>query len=146
MKAANKAALASKKQVNAPAAHGVGRRKSAVARVYLRHGQGNGNVLVNGKDYTEYFDTDIAKRSVLRPFKAFPAALNYDVSANVCGGGLHAQADAICLAVSRALLFVEDTARPALKIEGLLTVDARVKERKKYGQKAARRRFQFVKR
>jgi len=146
MKAANKAALASKKQTKAPAAHGVGRRKAAVARVWLRHGTGTGTVLINGKDYTTYFDTEIAKRSIQRPFKAFSQAMQYDVSANVCGGGLHAQADAVCLAVSRALLLVEETARPALKAEGLLTVDARVKERKKYGQKAARRRFQFVKR
>ena len=89
---------------------------------------------------------DIEKKSVKKPFTVIPAALMYDVEANVNGGGLHGQADAVKLGISRALLKSNEDWRAELRAEGLLTVDARVKERKKPGQKGARRKFQFVKR
>jgi small subunit ribosomal protein S9 len=125
-------------------AQGVGRRKKSVARVFLRYG--SGVVTVNGTAADTYFDTDIARLAVKLPFKAFPDAALYDVHANVVGGGLHGQADAVKLGISRALLQARPETRAVLREHGLLTVDARVKERKKYGKKAARRSFQFVKR
>ncbi len=137
-----KAAAKAKK---APLAHGVGRRKSAVARVWLRRGAGK--VLVNGKEYSTYFDTDIMRAAVITPFNVVPkAATYYDADVNVQGGGLCAQADAVKLGLSRALFAANEELKPLLRQNGLLTVDARVKERKKYGRRAARRRFQFVKR
>jgi small subunit ribosomal protein S9 len=129
----------------APIAHAVGRRKSSVARVWLR--RGNGTITVNGKAYNSYFDTEIACLAATAPFRTVPvAAQRYAVEANVQGGGLCSQADAVKLGISRALIEIDMELRQALKEQGLLTCDARVKERKKYGQKAARRRFQFVKR
>lgn len=133
------------KTSNKPLAHAVGRRKASVARVWLK--RGNGNILVNNKDYTKYFDTEVAKLAAYKPFQVYEnGAKHYDVMANVSGGGLRAQADAIKLAISRALLKENETIRSILKEHKLLTVDSRLKERKKYGQKAARRKFQFVKR
>jgi small subunit ribosomal protein S9 len=134
----------SKKSTNAPLAHGVGRRKSAVARVWLKRGKGN--LLVNQKDYTQYFDTEVTRLAAALPFHAYPQAANYDVQVNVCGGGLSAQADAVKLGIARALIQMNEDIKPILRQHGLLTVDARLKERKKPGQKAARRKFQFVKR
>lgn len=135
----------SESKANNPLAHGVGRRKSAVARVWLR--RGNGSILINDRNYTDYFDTEVACISASLPFKIYPdAAKKYDVHANVEGGGLMAQADAVKLGIARALIVANEELRPLLKKHGLLTVDSRIKERKKYGQKAARRRFQFVKR
>lgn len=125
-------------------AHGVGRRKKAVARVFLRYG--SGVVTVNGTPANEYFDTEIARLAVQMPFKVYPETAMFDIDANVNGGGLHGQADAVKLGIARALLKVRDDARAVLKKNGLLTVDDRIKERKKYGKKAARRSFQFVKR
>ena len=125
-------------------AHGVGRRKSAVARVWLKRGRGS--LVVNDKEYVRYFDTDLARRAAVLPFTVYPQAMKYDVYANVSGGGLPAQADAIKLGIARALLEINPEIRPLLRQHGLLTVDSRLKERKKYGQKAARRKFQFVKR
>jgi len=139
-----KKASALKKQTRAPLCAGVGRRKAAVARVWLRPGVGV--VRVNGKKMEEYFDTTVMRRAVKRPFEACPVSAGYDVQANVCGGGKRGQADAVKLAISRALVQNDDTLRPVLKRESLLHVDARVKERKKYGQRGARRKFQFVKR
>ena len=124
--------------------HGVGRRKSCVARVWLK--RGNGNIVVNGKKYTEYFDTEVAQLAASTPFRIVPIASAFDVEINVQGGGLNGQADAVKLGIARALLETDETLRPTLRQHGLLTVDSRLKERKKYGQKAARRRFQFVKR
>ncbi len=138
---AAKSASAVKK---APVAHGVGRRKSAVARVWLR--RGNGTMTVNGKDYKNYFDTEMTRIDVSIPLKSVPAALKYDFEANVTGGGTCAQAGAVKLGIARALVAHEEEVRPLLRKLELLTVDARRKERKKYGQKAARRKFQFVKR
>lgn len=127
-----------------PLAHGVGRRKKAVARVWLR--RGTGAILINGRPHVDYFDTDIMRADAARPFAVVPMASRYDVEANVQGGGHCAQAGAVRLGISRALLTLDESVRLALRENGLLTVDSRVKERKKYGQKAARRKFQFVKR
>jgi small subunit ribosomal protein S9 len=129
-----------------PVAHGVGRRKAAVARVWLRR-NGSGKMTVNSLPAQQYFSTDTARRIIKVPALVAPAvAARYDVDVNVYGGGVHGQADAIKLALSRALVKADESIRPALKEKGLLRVDARVVERKKYGQKKARRRFQFVKR
>ncbi len=129
---------------NAPLSHGVGRRKSAVARVWLR--RGNGKIAVNGVDYVEYFDTEVDRFEVVKPFKVLHESAKFDIEANVNGGGLGGQADAIKLGISRALLTYDERYRPVLREHDLLTVDSRVKERKKYGQLGARRKFQFVKR
>ncbi len=128
----------------APLAHGVGRRKSSVARVDLR--RGSGNIIVNGKNYEHYFDTDVARINAHKPFVVLSSALHYDASVNVDGGGLISQAGAACLGIARALVKLNEGDRAVLRAAGLLTVDARLKERKKFGQKAARRKFQFVKR
>ncbi len=128
----------------APLAHGVGRRKSSVARVWLRAGKGA--IVVNGKDFKDYFDTEVTRLRASTPFRVLPAEALFDVEVNVIGGGVCSQADAIKLGISRAMLAVDSRLRPALRQHDLLTVDSRLKERKKYGRKAARRRFQFVKR
>lgn len=125
-------------------AHGVGRRKSAIARVWLK--RGTGAMIVNGKEYQQYFDTEFSRKNAAAAFAACPQASTYDVAVNVMGGGIPAQADAVKLGMARALVVLNEELRPALRAAGLLTVDARLKERKKYGRKAARRGFQFVKR
>lgn len=124
--------------------HGIGRRKSSVARVWIKKGKGNINV--NGKAYTNYFDTDFNKSQVTLPFKIAELEGSFDVLVRVCGGGLTGQAGAVKLGIARALVKSQDSLKPALKKHGLLTVDSRLKERKKYGQRGARRKFQFVKR
>lgn len=124
--------------------HGVGRRKSSVARVWLKPGKGK--VVVNGKEYENYFDTDISRMKVMIPLKVTGQATAADIKVNVFGGGLKSQADATQLGIARALLVTNETYRKVLRQHNLLTVDSRIKERKKYGQKAARRKFQFVKR
>ena len=124
--------------------HGVGRRKSAVARVWLKRGKGA--LDVNGRELAKYFDTDMTQTAVTRAFEVTGMSKNFDVYANVQGGGQVAQAHAIKLGIARALLLVDADLRGVLKKNSLLTVDARVKERKKYGQRGARRKFQFVKR
>ncbi len=130
---------------SAPIAQGVGRRKSAVARAWLR--RGTGKFLVNGREHTTYFDTDVARLQANQPFIAIPqAAQLYDIEINVVGGGLHGQAGATQVAIARALVAHDEINRVVLRQHGLLTVDSRLKERKKFGRKAARRRFQFVKR
>lgn len=128
----------------APLSHGVGRRKSAVARVWLRRGKGA--IQVNKLDIAEYFDTKIDTSLAETPMRVVPNSAHYDIQATVKGGGKTAQADAVKLAISRGLLALDETIRPLLREHRLLTVDDRLKERKKYGRKAARRRFQFVKR
>ncbi len=128
----------------APIAHGVGRRKAAVARVWLKNG--SGNIVVNGKDFKEYFDTEVNRIEASAVFTLIPASKSLDVDINVYGGGVNAQAGAVKLGIARAMVEADGTIRPALRAEKMLTVDSRVKERKKYGQKAARRKFQFVKR
>ncbi len=135
---------AAKASASAPLAGGTGRRKSAVARVWLR--RGNGALIINDRDYTVYFNTELTRRAAALPFEVYPHTAKYDIQSNVCGGGLSAQADAVKLGIARALLELNPDIRPLLRHNGLLSVDPRVKERKKYGQKAARRKFQFVKR
>ena len=132
------------KSANSPVAHGVGRRKTAVARVWLR--RGNGQITVNGQTHMNYFDTKIAADVAATPFRVCPVGANFNVEVNVFGGGKVAQANAVKLGIARAFVDFDAEAKPVLKKHGLMTVDARKKERKKYGQKAARRKFQFVKR
>lgn len=133
-----------KVKINSPLGHGVGRRKSSVARVWLRRGKGS--LIVNGKKFTSYFDVESNRIEVSKPFAVVPASKEYDFEANVHGGGVNSQAGAVRLGISRALLAVNEDFRVALRKHGLLTVDDRVKERKKYGQPSARAKFQFVKR
>ena len=124
--------------------HTIGRRKEAVARIYLS--KGKGKITVNGKDFKEYFPVDTMQYKLEQPFKVSEVANKFDVKVNVDGGGTTGQAEAIRLAISRALCELDKENRPALKAEGLLTRDARVVERKKPGQKKARKKFQWVKR
>ncbi len=121
-----------------------GRRKRAVARVYLMPGKGN--ILVNGSPYQEYLCRDTISRTVVEPLEAVEQRDSYDISVNVNGGGLTGQGGAIRLGIARALIQVSEDFRPVLKKAGLLTRDARVVERKKYGQPGARKHFQFSKR
>lgn len=124
--------------------HTIGRRKEAVARVYLS--KGKGNIIVNGKDFKDYFPVETMQYKLEQPFKISDLSGKFDVKVNVGGGGTTGQAEAIRLAISRALCELDIENRPALKNEGLLTRDARVVERKKPGQKKARKKFQWVKR
>lgn len=124
--------------------HGVGRRKAAVARVWLRRGKGE--VVVNGRALTDYFTTPAAVQSARQALVALNCEKDFDIEVNVFGGGIRGQADAVKLGISRALLARNEEVRPQLREHGLLTVDARIKERKKYGQRGARAKFQFVKR
>jgi small subunit ribosomal protein S9 len=124
--------------------YGTGRRKASVARVFLR--PGDGKFIVNHKGFAEYFVTEQQRVSARRPLVLVEMLSNFDVLANVSGGGVSAQADAVKMGISRALLEFNVELRKTLKGEGLLSRDARIKERKKYGQKGARKRFQFSKR
>ena len=124
--------------------YGTGRRKSAIARVFLRPGSGEWKV--NGKGFDEYFVTEQQRASAKRALAVAEMAANFDVLTTVNGGGVTAQADAVKMGVARALIEFNPELRNTLKADGLLTRDARVKERKKYGQKGARKRFQFSKR
>jgi small subunit ribosomal protein S9 len=124
--------------------YGTGRRKSSVARVFLR--PGDGKFIVNRKGFEEYFVTEQQRVSAKRPLVLVEMLSTFDVLANVSGGGVSAQADAVKMGISRALLEFNVELRKTLKAEGLLSRDARIKERKKYGQKGARKRFQFSKR
>ena len=124
--------------------HKIGRRKTAVARVYVS--EGKGNVTVNNRDYKDYFSTSTLQYKVLQPFALTNTEGNYDVKINVYGGGITGQAEAVRLALSRALCEVDEENRQSLKPEGLLTRDPRMVERKKFGQKKARKKFQFSKR
>ena len=124
--------------------HKIGRRKTAVARVYLS--QGKGNITVNKRDYKEYFTTGTLQYKVNQAFELTNTAGQYDLKVNVYGGGITGQAEAVRLAVSRALCQIDEENRASLKPEGLLTRDPRMVERKKYGQKKARKKFQFSKR
>ena len=124
--------------------YGRGRRKSAIARVFLR--PGSGEFKVNDKAFDAYFVTEQQRVSAKRPLVLTETAATFDVITRVAGGGVNAQADAVKMGVARALLEFNAELRKTLKGEGLLTRDARAKERKKYGQKGARKRFQFSKR
>ena len=107
---------------------------------------GTGQIKINGKSFEEYFPTRPLQTTVLKPLEVVNASKTYDVTVNASGGGINGQAGAVRLAVSRALLLADETLRPSLKVEGLLTRDSRMKERKKSGQPGARKRFQFSKR
>ncbi|MFU8807011.1 MAG: 30S ribosomal protein S9 [Bradymonadaceae bacterium] len=124
--------------------HAIGRRKSASARVFLR--PGSGKVTINHQDADEYFARDTLMMLLRQPLVLTETTEKFDVFATVQGGGKSGQADAVKLGISRALMLFEPEHRPALKAGGFLTRDARIKERKKYGQKGARARFQFSKR
>lgn len=123
---------------------GTGRRKTAVARVRILHGQGK--VSINGRDVDAYFPTADARIAVRQPLAAVEAADKWDVFVNVTGGGLQGQADAVRHGIARALAKADETLTGKLREAGYLTRDSRRKERKKYGQRAARARFQFSKR
>jgi small subunit ribosomal protein S9 len=124
--------------------YGTGRRKTAVARVFLR--PGNGEFKVNGRPFEEYFVTDSQRSSAKQSLISADAASTFNVIANVSGGGVNGQADAVKLGIARALMEFNVELRKKLKSEGLVSRDSRGKERKKYGQKGARKRFQFSKR
>ena len=124
--------------------HTIGRRKASVARIYMS--KGKGKITVNGKDFKEYFPVDTMQYKLEQPFKIADLSGKFDVKVNVNGGGTTGQAEAIRLAISRALCELDVENRPALKTDGLLTRDSRVVERKKPGQKKARKKFQWVKR
>ncbi len=124
--------------------HKIGRRKTAVARIYLS--EGNGNITVNKKEMNTYFPTGTLQYKVKQPLMLTENLENFDVKVNVYGGGITGQAEAIRLAISRAMCELNDENRGILKPEGLLTRDPRMVERKKFGQKKARKKFQFSKR
>ena len=132
-------------QSKKPYMYGTGRRKSSVARVHLFPG-GTGKITINGRDIDDYFGLDTLKLIVRQPFGATNTMDKFDVEATVTGGGVTGQAGAIRHGIARALLLVDETYRPTLKAAGLLTRDPRMKERKKYGLKGARRAPQFSKR
>jgi small subunit ribosomal protein S9 len=124
--------------------HKIGRRKTAVARVYLSDGKGK--ITVNKRDLADYFPTATLQYKVQQPFALTDNEKAFDVNINVYGGGITGQAEAVRLAISRALCELDEENRVALKPEGLLTRDPRMVERKKFGQKKARKKFQFSKR
>ncbi|MDO9510654.1 MAG: 30S ribosomal protein S9 [Bacteroidales bacterium] len=122
----------------------IGRRKTAVARIYIK--SGSGKISVNNRDYTEYFPTGILQYVVRQPLETVNEADKFDISANLTGGGITGQAEALSLAISRALCEMNVEHRPPLKEKGLLRRDPRMVERKKPGQPKARKKFQFSKR
>lgn len=122
----------------------LGRRKTSVARVYLK--KGSGNITVNKKDYKEVFPIALLQNKLHRPFELTETVSEYDVVVNVQGGGINGQAEAIRLGIARALVEVNADYKPLLKAEGLMTRDPRMVERKKPGQPGARKKFQFSKR
>ena len=124
--------------------HKIGRRKTAVARVYLS--KGKGTITVNKRDLADYFTTATLQYKVKQPFALTDTVDDYDVKVNVYGGGITGQAEAVRLALSRAMCEIDEENRIVLKPEGLLTRDPRMVERKKFGQKKARKKFQFSKR
>ena len=122
----------------------IGRRKTSVARVIMR--SGNGKITINGKEFEKAFPLLVSREDITRPFTVTETSGKYDVYVNVKGGGSTGQAQAIRLGIARALIDTNPEFRPSLKIEGFLTRDPRMVERKKYGQPKARKRFQFSKR
>lgn len=122
----------------------IGRRKTAIARIYMK--EGKGNVTVNDKDYKDYFTIPTLQYKVNQPFAITDTTGQYDVKVNVDGGGITGQVEAIRLAISRALVQINEEYKTLLKKEGLMTRDPRMVERKKPGQKKARKKFQFSKR
>ena len=124
--------------------HKIGRRKTAVARVYVS--EGSGKITVNKRELNDYFSTATLQYKVRQPFTLTETDGNYDVKVNVYGGGINGQAEAVRLAISRVMCEIDVENRGILKPEGLLTRDPRMVERKKFGQKKARNKFQFSKR
>ena len=124
--------------------HKIGRRKKAIARVYVS--KGKGNITVNDKDFKSYFSTGTLQYKVNQPLALTENLGNFDIKVNVYGGGVTGQAEAVRLALSRAMCELNEENRIILKPEGLLTRDPRMVERKKFGQKKARKKFQFSKR
>lgn len=124
--------------------HKIGRRKTAVARIYLS--EGTGTIIVNKKDFKSYFTTSTLQYKVQQPLMLTENLTSYDIKVNVYGGGVTGQAEAIRLAITRALVAINEEHKAVLKPEGLLTRDPRMVERKKFGQKKARKKFQFSKR
>ena len=122
----------------------LGRRKSSVARIYLKSGKGK--ITINKRDHKEYFSTDVLKYKISQPFELTGTKGKYDATINVKGGGNTGQVEAIRLAISRALVEINADYKPLLKAEGLMTRDPRMVERKKPGQPKARKQFQFSKR
>ncbi|MFB6319788.1 30S ribosomal protein S9 [Saccharicrinis sp. FJH54] len=122
----------------------IGRRKAAIARIYVK--EGSGKVTINKKDLTEFFPSDILQYIVKQPLQTIGVSDKYDITANLDGGGYKGQAEALRLAIARALVKIDEESKPALKAEGFLTRDSRVVERKKPGRPKARKRFQFSKR
>lgn len=122
----------------------IGRRKTSVARIYFQRGKGAINI--NKKELTSYFPSEILQTIVKQPIAALNEDGNYDIKVNVGGGGSKGQAEAIRLAIARALVKLDGENKPILKKEGFMTRDPRMVERKKYGRRKARRRFQFSKR
>jgi small subunit ribosomal protein S9 len=123
---------------------GTGRRKTSVARVRLA--SGSGKITVNGRTFENYFPTETLRGVVIQPLNITATAAKFDIAVNVSGGGPTGQAGAVRHGIARALLHVDANLRPSLKAGGLLTRDPRMKERKKYGQPGARKRFQYSKR
>ena len=124
--------------------YGTGRQKTAVARVFLR--PGSGEFKVNGRAFEQYFVTESQRSSAKEPLVSTESSASFNVIASVSGGGVNGQADAVKLGIARALMLFNAELRKKLKAEGLVSRDSRGKERKKYGQKGARKRFQFSKR
>ena len=124
--------------------HTIGRRKASVARIYMT--SGNGKVTVNKKDFKDFFPVEVIQAKIVQPFKVLNVEGKFDVKVNVFGGGVTGQAEAVRLALSRAMCELDEENRGILKPEGLLTRDPRMVERKKFGQKKARKKFQFSKR
>ena len=122
----------------------IGRRKRAVARVYVT--EGTGKITINKRDLTVYFPSSLLQYVVLQPLKKLDVAEKYDIKVNLDGGGYNGQANALRLAIARALVKINPDDKKALRVEGFLTRDSRSVERKKPGQPKARRRFQFSKR
>jgi small subunit ribosomal protein S9 len=122
----------------------LGRRKKAIARIYMK--QGSGKIMVNNRDYKEYFPIATLQYVVTQPLQIAELAEQFDIKVNLDGGGISGQAEALRLAISRALVEINPELRPALKSKGLLRRDPRMVERKKPGQPKARKRFQFSKR
>jgi small subunit ribosomal protein S9 len=124
--------------------YGTGRRKTSTARVFLR--PGTGTLIINRKTFEQAFPTEAHRNQIKQPLAVTETADQFDVLATIAGGGIAGQAGALRLGIARALVEYNLELRPRLKKEGFLTRDARIKERKKYGQKGARKRFQFSKR
>ena len=121
-----------------------GRRKTAVARIYLT--EGNGAITVNGKDYKEYFPTLPLQYIVTQSTEVSGSASKFDVTVNVAGGGVKGQAEAVRLAIAKAIVELDPETKPSLRAKGIMTRDDRMVERKKPGRKKARKKFQFSKR